>query len=237
MIIPKGKALAAIVCVSKYDNLKDLKGTPKDRTGLKKLFEKGLEYETKCWNKDKITYEEFDAFLHDVRSELVKNAKKYEAFIFAFSGHGNQNSIYLSDGKTFGRVELYKWFNGIFCMKFKDKLKWFLIDACKGGAKAKDLNRTSKNSEAKSSLAPDDHIVVFNSTTDEYVAWENPNEGGVMMQSFIKVIQQIEPKKSSTLYQISCDTAQEMSEMGKKLKTAQTLNAQFNKPTNIYFCK
>ena len=186
-----------------------------------------------CLEQDKITRADFIKFIHSVRNHLFDNADKYDAFLLAFSGHGSQSGVYLSDGKQFGRVKLYKWFNGDNCIEFNDKPRVLLIDACKGNQKAKDLNVVSKDME-ELSVAPDDNTVVFNSTTDEYVSWEN-GKGGAMMQSFIKVMKQ---KDTMPLHKISQKMSKEMKRVGKKMGTAQTLDFQQKGiDKDIYFCK
>ena len=203
------KALVALVCVQEYrpydESRGNLKGTLVDRKRMRNFFEQDFGYkvivpQSRDGQKDlnRITRRDFDDFIEKVRKKYL-STNECDAFTFVFSGHGDQDSILLSDGHQgkYDRVELYKSFNGLQCPSFKDKPKMLLLGACKGADEAPDVNAPRSGLQVKAraivrnveklSQAPDDNIIVIDSNSDRYVSWEN-NNGGYIFQALVDVM-------------------------------------------------
>ena len=187
-----GRVLTAIITVHEYEpyhsKQNNAPNTVADREGLIKLFRSHYRYAVDRLVQDRITLDDFKEFIKDVRAEMIQNHKKYDAFIFAFSGHGNEGSIQLSDGGGYGRVDIYKYFNAQNCPEFTDKLKLFLIDTCKGDGHAmKSSSRTRaviRNGQEFGVHCPthqDSNIAIFSSNNQG-------GGGGALISSFIKVM-------------------------------------------------
>ena len=175
------------------DAQNDLPNTLKDRKTLKDLFADNYKYDVCIWDQDRLTRDGFQKFIDGVHNKLRDNHDNYDSFIFAFSGHGNELDIYLSDIKPYGRKELYQFFNGLNLPEMRSKPKILIVDACKGSEEAPLLApgmAKSKSLDYKRVvpiLHPDDGIVVFDSNSADYVSYDLPN-GGALMQSVDKVL-------------------------------------------------
>ena len=192
-------ALAAVVCVSRYDKKgADLPNTVIDRKKLHRLFGSKYKYHVmvpmvnnKVQPLERITLDDFEDFIESVRDEMSGNAAKYDALFFAFSGHGLQGAIVLSDGGRYDRVDLYKYFNGKSCRKFKSKLKVLILDACKGADVAAAVPKSKapmSSTTTQSMIHSDDNIIVWESNSDGYVSYDFKGKGGALMQAFTAVM-------------------------------------------------
>merc|ERR1719300_266526 len=116
-------------------------------------------------NRNRVSFHQFQLFLKDVRSELNENHKEYEAFIFVFAGHGHDESLILSDGNEYGRVDLYNYFNGEDgnCPEFGNKPKLLLLEACKVPGDDDDIKskRAHHSGPVQSKRHPDTNIAVL----------------------------------------------------------------------------
>ena len=268
--IRKGKALVALVCVQEYQpygsSENNLNGTLVERSLLKQLFEKEFGYKVIVpQNEDgldlnRVTRSDFVRFIEKVKNKYL-NTDEYDAFIFIFSGHGDQNTISLSDHKTkevhqgkYGRIKLYKYFNGLQCPSFKDKPKMLLFEACKGGDEAPDLNVARPNvvaraveNAAKLSQAPDDNIIVVDSNSDGYVSWDDKN-GGFLLQSLIEVmsrrksrmgLDEISKLITIGVKQLNNHVKRDMGPHGieEKRATETVVFKYYGVNDDIYFCK
>lgn len=240
--IRKGKALAAIVGVKEYDSEEEvnLSGATIDRNGLKELFEGEFEYKVMSLDRNRITKRDFVQFLNEVRAELHNNSANYDAFVFGFTGHGDRKHVILSDSRKYGRIDLYKFFNGENVFSFKDKPKLLLLQACKGATEAPNLNQSTlaspmdvENDDV--SQAPDDNIIVFDSNSDGYVSFINGG-GGFLVQSFIKVMSR--NKRRMQLDRIARMTTNEVKRLNQQMASAETMVfKQYGVTDEIYFCK
>eukprot|EP01084_Bolivina_argentea_P089082 160818_1 len=167
--------------------MSNLDNTVKDKESLIKLFENEYKYNVIYNKNDIVTYNDFDKYINEARSELYNNPQKYDAFIFAFSGHGTQESICLSDDKSYSRIDVYKFFNGLGCKPFSDKPKLLVFDACKGSKKAPQINTKNPSNVCVYPSHPDDNIIVFNANSDFYVSYDT-NNGGLLIQSLHNVL-------------------------------------------------
>ena len=183
------RAYVLIVTVSDYSavsSIDDLPGAETDKSTLLKLFT-GYGYTVKCSETKKINPDDFDDLIRDAQYHLHKHHADYDAFIFAFSAHGDADNVLLSDGSGFSRVEMYSWFNGARCRGFAGKPKLFVVDACKGFDPAEQVEQNKpKATQATRKVHVDKNIVVLNATTSGYLAYEHEG-GGALIQSFNKV--------------------------------------------------
>ena len=184
--------LTAIITVNEYklyhSKQNNAPHTVADREGLIKLFRGYYRYKVMRLDQDRITLDDFEEFIENVRAEMNRNHKKYDAFIFAFSGHGNDDSIELSDGERYGRVDIYKYFNARECPRFTDKLKLFLIDTCrrddqamKSNSSTRALVRSRQEHGVQCTTHQDSNIAIFSGNNQG-------GGGGALMTSFIKVM-------------------------------------------------
>ena len=216
------RGLAVIVGVKTYephalDTTADI-----DRKGLMDLFQHHYQYTTLCLDQDRVSREEFTDFLWKCRVHLHRHCDEYDVFIFAFSGHGHQDAIMLSDGEHYPRIDLLRYFNGMNCSRFSRKPKVFILDACKGAMATPRLcTRNERATEGVGPLGPDDNIVVLEANTTGYVAYEFAQSGGVMMRSFIKVMRSNEHRM--TLDDMAKLVQIEMDRIGRSTETKQTM--------------
>ena len=241
-----GRGLAAIICIKEYkpygQNKNNLPNTIVDRQGLQQLFEDHYGFKTLCLKQNRITLQDFQDFLYGVRHELYTNHQQYDAFILAFSGHGHQDTILLSDLKEYGRVDLYRYFNGLQCPKFKRKPKLLLIDACKGEEEApllkmgwmREMTKAAPSVGVQYPVHPDDNIVIFDSNSDGYVSYDFA-KGGALMQSFIKVMRANSNKL--LLDDMAKMIERDIKRIGRKSGTMQMLDCKLKGiDKRIYFC-
>ena len=207
------KGLALIVCIADYETastMKNLPGTLEDRESLTDLFENEYKYETICSRQGVVCEDDFDELLTKARYRLHRDSKDFDVFILAFSGHGCQDALFLSDGTSYDRVDLYKFFDGKNCKPFTKKPKLFVIDACKGDHAAPRIKVESKGT-ATTHTHPDGNIVVLNANSDGYASYDHL-KGGALIQSFKTVWMENEDKMS--LNDMLMDINHRMDEIG-----------------------
>ena len=183
------RAYVLIVTVSDYSAappMKNLPGAETDKSTLLKLF-KSFGYTITCSESQTLNRDDFNELLADAQYHLRKHHTDYDAFIFAFSGHGDEENVRLSDGSGFSRTRLYQWFDGSNCLGFAGKPKLFVVDACKGFDAAEQVGQNNaKAAQATHKVHVDKNIVVLNANTSGYLAYEHKG-GGALIQSFNKV--------------------------------------------------
>jgi len=182
------RAYVLIVTVSAYSPvyMDNLLCAETDKSTLLKLFT-GYGYTIQCSETQKINHDDFYDFLCDAQHHLREHHADYDAFIFAFSGHGDEDNVVLSDGKGFSRIKLYQLFNGAQCRGFAGKPKLFVVDASKGFEEAEQVEQSEhKATQAMHNVHVDKNIVVLNATTSGHLAYDY--EGcSSLIQSFNKV--------------------------------------------------
>eukprot|EP01084_Bolivina_argentea_P071080 129267_1 len=242
--IRSGYGLILIVCIEDYQTLtknkiKNLNGTVHDKKLMIDLFKNKYKYKIIQNQKNIVNYDAFTTLINDARHELYQHHQQYDFFGLIFSGHGNQHSIYTSDGRSYGRVDLYKFFNGLNCTRFKDKPKLLVLDACKGVFEAPQM-KTAKCGSSSLNIGnnpthPDDNIIILNANSDKYVGWDIKGKGGVLIQSLHHVL-------SNNTNKIRLDAMtkcidMKMKEIGQETDTMQTLQKiEHGVKKEIYFC-
>ena len=135
-----GNAMVLIICISKYrGSIPDLDGSLSDFETLIHLFKNTMGFDV-IHNvmikddKDSSLYvdtEKFKRYLDQTRLQLTDPKSNYDAFIFAFSGHGYKSGIMTSDGSTHELKDIAKRFSAKNVSLLKDEPKIFIIDACR----------------------------------------------------------------------------------------------------------
>eukprot|EP01084_Bolivina_argentea_P242131 406296_1 len=238
--IHAARGLVLIICVKDYEThhtgFENLKYTNQNMVLLKTLFGNEFKYNVKCVTKDIVRHNDFDKLITEARNELYQNSSKYDVFIFAFSGHGNEDVIHLSDGCRYNRIELYKFFNGLNCKLFKDKPKLLIFDACKGMETAPQLKYAKGSlNVGNAPTHPDDNIIILNANSDEYLSFDT-KEGGVLIKALYNVLMNC--KKMISLDDLIKCIDIEMKNIGQKINAIQTLQCiQHGIKKQIFFCK
>ena len=192
-------------------------------------------------DRGRITFGQFKKFIHEVRSRMAKHYRSYDAFIFVFAGHGHEHSIVLSDGKEYGRVDLYQYFNGEkeHCPNFKNKPKIMLFEACKVlGSPERIKSKHHMNHQSKltkhHSKHPDDQIAIFESNSVGYESFFY-GVGGALISSFIKVMNAIEGRMR--LDDMTHYMELEIEKIRSRYDTLELLNSRMMGFSRIiYFC-
>jgi len=189
------RCLAMVVCVGDYTNSKEkmnsLPSTKADKANLMRLFEKECEFTVIRNRGHSVDTDEWDDLVYKAQKEL-KNAAKYDAFIFAFSGHGDIGSIILSDGESVDRNRLLMNFDGAKCKKFGGKLKLYLIDACQGGMNVPTTSSTETKGTAY--VNPDRNTIVLNANTPGFASKGQEGKGGFLIRAFCAELRGIEDR-------------------------------------------
>ncbi|ETN98091.1 hypothetical protein RFI_39426, partial [Reticulomyxa filosa] len=92
-------ALVILIAISEYDdnnkwkNLKNVK--EKDIKNFKQLFKQELDYEMVCNPSPKMTKDDVDEFIEQVKFnfKLRKNTSKYDGIIIIVCGHGENGNM------------------------------------------------------------------------------------------------------------------------------------------------
>lgn len=213
------RGLAVIVSVKTYEPHSPDTTADIDRKGLTALFRHHYQYTTLCLDRDRVSKREFNDFLFECRVHLQQHCAHYDVFLFAFSGHGNQDTIMLSDGEHFGRIDLFRYFNGSNCPNFKLKPKVFILDACKGPSASPRLSMSTRGPMV---IAPDDNTIMLEANTPGHIAYEFAQSGGVMMQSVVKVMRLNTGRM--TLDIMAKLVQMEMDRIGRNTETKQTMD-------------
>ena len=158
-------ALVLILCISKYgnDGWSDLNGPKFDIKLLKELWEEKFGFDILCNEPSKehnneyyLSNDSFSTKLDLARIALKNDEKKYDGFIFVFSGHGYKDSIVTSKGEiTINRIK--QQFSAKEVKSFADKPKVYIFDCCRNGdvgasypnQEESDLRLANKGSQPK----------------------------------------------------------------------------------------
>ena len=204
----------------------NLPGTVHDRKRLARLFRNDYGYTVRVLSQDRITLQEFKRFLEELRTTLERHHERYDAFIFAFTGYGHEKSIVLSDGQEYTRKDIYRHFIGKrhHALNFKNKLKLFFIDACKGVDYAPPNKGVMASRGGKHDrLRLDDNFVIFHSNADRYVSGHH-GSGSAMLYSLYKVMKA--NKHKLLLGKMVKYIKKDVRELSRRMNTEQLLNCK-----------
>jgi len=145
-----------------------------------------MGFKVVCSEDERVDTDQFDLLIHKAQGELLANHAQYNALIFAFCGHGDEDSIFLSDGTCRNRTDVHKEFDGKRCKRFRGKLKLFIFDACQGGAMAPKKTQTNLLGArgGPEDVHVDGNTIILNANTPGYKSYEQQDEGGALIRSF-----------------------------------------------------
>ena len=222
--------MAAIVAVNEYmpygSTQNNLPGTVHDRKRLARLFGNHYGYTVRVLSQDRVTLQEFKKFLEELRTTLERHHERYDAFIFTFTGHGHEKSITLSDGSKYTRKDIYRHFIGErhHALNFKNKLKLFFIDACKGVDYAPQNKGVMASRSGKDfRLRLDNDFVIFDSNADRYVSYHH-DSGSALMYSLYQVMKA--NKHKLLLDKMVKYIKKDVREHGRRMNTEHQLNCK-----------
>eukprot|EP01083_Nonionella_stella_P065725 172404_1 len=207
------KALVLLICIPSYDKPYDnLKGTVIDKTNMIKLWVNQYDYDVIPNPKDRVEEDDYNELLNQCRNELSqkKNKHKYGALIVIFSGHGNEKSLILSDGKKMSRSKLCKYFNGENVPFMSDKPKIIIMDACRGLSLPNPVPNDNKKpkvikvskGDSDDEHNPDEQIILLYSTTKGYAIPDDDEYGGNVIRTIYEVFSYVDNKHLDDLFKI-----------------------------------
>ena len=179
-------ALVVIVCIGKYQRPnQDLNGTEKDKSKLISLFDRKLKYDIICNKNNDVAAPDMEILLERSRTRFKEG--NYDGLMVFFSGHGNQDSLILSDCTKEPRCAFESYFNG---GKVKSKAKahkFYFVDACRGSKNSNviDCKPKNKNKEAiakgdnvfedeNNLIHPEENRCIMYPNTNNYVSYQIP---------------------------------------------------------------
>ncbi|ETO09620.1 caspase-8 [Reticulomyxa filosa] len=170
-------AFVIMIAISEYNdnsiwkNLKNVK--EKDVKNFKQLFEQEMNYEIMCNSSPKMTKDEVDEFMDQVKInfKLRKNTNKYDGLIIIICGHGeNENMLVASDGKHVSINKIRSSFNCHEMESFKDFPKIFIIDACRGENIPKAHEIVKRGNDISYGHNDDGFLMIWSTTKGHQVA-------------------------------------------------------------------
>ena len=127
------KVLIFIICIGKYDDKQDLYDPPNDKSKLINVFNKHYNYRIIYNTNNYVKYRDIeDVILPATKKEFRSEIGKYECIMLFYSGHGNETGIITSDGETYPRTKIEKYFNGIYATDQLFSYKFMFFDSCRG---------------------------------------------------------------------------------------------------------
>eukprot|EP01084_Bolivina_argentea_P115788 205846_1 len=203
-------ALVVLVCVGKYDGkgkkkLPNLKGTKTDALNMTKLFKESFNYNVLQNSNERCTLDDLKRLLSDAVIEF--NSGDYQSIIVIYSGHGDKDTLILSD---YYGVKEYRSTKSYLYNKMN-------IDACRGTehatgivfdekhdndavtdtlvAKGPQIQPSSKKSH------PNENRIIFYPNTEPFSAYDDANKGARMLNALYDTLMD-ERNKNKNLSQI-----------------------------------
>ncbi|KAG8517409.1 Caspase-7 [Galemys pyrenaicus] len=173
-------------------------GTDKDAEALVKCF-RNLGFQVTVHND--CTCAKMETVLKTVSEEDHKNSA---CFVCIILSHGDQGSIYGTDGLT-SIKELAAHFRGDRCKTLLEKPKLFFIQACQGtefddGVQADSGSFSETDAQPHYKVPVEADFLFAYSTVPGYYSWRNPGTGSWFIQSLCTVLN--EHGKSLELMQL-----------------------------------
>ena len=212
----KPHGLAVIFVNGKFDqNMKTPNVALKDRAGAKcdeehfKLTFEFLGYDPRIYRN--LSSMDMFSIMKEV-SEI--DHSNYDSLVVCVSSHGNQRSIYGSDGVEVNRDE---FFNSIkTCKSLREKPKMFFIQACRLPVVNADSPK-GQNDEAPPTvtpLHPDADMLIANASTPDNAAYISAHYGSWFVQALQKKLTDPVLSHDRTLHQtlleVNLDVCQQM---------------------------
>eukprot|EP01084_Bolivina_argentea_P245059 410394_1 len=221
-------ALVIMICIEEYEGdanaagkCSNLSGTQIDRRNMTELWVNKYNYDAICNKSKKCTLNDAQTILANGQSQFLNGG--YDGIIVIFSGHGSKDSLILSDYYESTKINnqiYYKYnkiqrsyieayFGGENVKNKVDKIKIYLVDACRGHKGALPIdkdnikmtpkgNNAVQNNEEQKIHHPNENRMIFYPNTEPYVSYDGSN-GGALMYSFYSTMMDDENKNKNFL--------------------------------------